>query len=158
MIPKYSKKVLQRYYGKAVGILERADMKCYSTKDPQPYPVILGLLYENDTAFMDALELYLNARLEQEGQMEIHDSVIQQMIRLDDVESIRRAAGWLHKCTTRSRYVWSALTRADVLAILRADHTACGQWFVHPEREEFFTKECMEDSAMFMSQVLRSYS
>jgi len=158
MFREYPKKVLQKYHGMAVGILERADMKRYPPNDPQLYHAIFELLYENDTAFMDALELYLNAKLEQEGKMEIHDSIIQQMIRLDDPDSIKRAAGWLRECAIRSRNTWEAFTGARVLAFLRADNTACGQWFVYPEREEFFTNECMKDSAKFMSQVLRSCS
>lgn len=157
MVPNYSKKVLQKYHGKAVDILEKANITNYPTKDLQLYHVVLELLYENDTAFMDALELYFNARTEQEGRMETHNSVIQQFIRLDKEESIRKAFDWLKASRTRDTTVWTALTEARVLAILRADTTACGQWFVHYDRDEFFTKDCMEESAKFMSQVLRSY-
>lgn len=158
MFPKYPKEVLQKYHGKAVGILEKANITVYPTKDPQLYHVILELLYENDTAFMDALELYFNARTEQDGHMETHDSVIQQFIRLDKKESIRKAFDWIKESRARDKTVWTALTEAKVLAILRADTTACGQWYVHYNRDEFFTKDCMEESAKFMSQILRSYT
>lgn len=157
MIPNYPKNVLRKYYGKAVDILEKANITKYPTEDLKLYHVILELLHENDTAFMDALELYFNARTEQDGHMVTHGSDIQQFIRLDKEESIRKAFGWLKAARVRSKTVWHALTRASVLAILRADTTACGQWFVHYDRDEFFTSDCMEESAKFMSQVLRSY-
>lgn len=102
-------------------------------------------LTENDEAFLDAVEVYLEFTRLVDGSVEVHGKTIYgDLVRCDDTKSLRAGMDLFRWRLRRSiAFVLRNIRDGSHLAFLRTDDHSRSYWIVFNNRDEQVTREIL---------------